>query len=106
MPSAIDEEPEEQEEQEEQEELEELEELGQTGQTGQTGQPAGIVTLKADKVNQIAMQAKLARLKSGRKNDDSINSERGVVPLIQTGEKLIALEQKMGGGLPLGTIRT
>ena len=98
MPSGIDEEP------EEPEQPEQPDGLGGLEQPGEPGQSSDVVHLKADKVNQIAMQAKLARLKSGRKNDDSANSQGEAVPLIQTGEKLIALEQKMGGGLPLGTV--
>ena len=66
--------------------------------------PADVVNLKADKLNQIAMQDQLARLNSGRKKDDSIDSEGEGLKVIKTGEKLIALEQKMGGGLPLGTV--
>ena len=98
VPSEIDEEP------EEPEQPEQPDGLGGLEQPGEPGQSSDVVHLKADKVNQIAMQAKLARLKSGRKNDDSANSQGEAVPLIQTGEKLIALEQKMGGGLPLGTV--
>ena len=67
-------------------------------------QPADVVNLKADTVNETSIQAQLARLKSGRKKDDSVASEGEEVPLIKTGEKLPALEQKMGGGLPLGTV--
>ena len=70
----------------------------------QPGQSADAVNLKADKVNQMAIQGQLARLKSGRKKDKSVNSEGDEVPVIKTAEKLPALEQKMGGSLPLSTV--
>ena len=76
-------------------------ELGESGEPGEQG---GILTLNANNVNQRAREAQLARLKSGRKTESAANSKGEDVPVIKTGEKLPALEQKMGGGLPLGTV--
>lgn len=86
-----------------------LRETGKAGdslpsETGEEAdQPADVVNLKADVTNQT-VEAQLARLKSGRKKKNSEDPEEEEVQVIKTGEKLPALEQKMGGGLPLGTI--
>ena len=53
----------------------------------------------------IGMQGAMARLRSGRKKKGTITNEDGEeIQVITTGEKLTALEQKMGGGLPFGTV--
>ena len=74
-------------------------------QNGQgTEQLADVIYLKSDNVNQVAMEGQLARFQSGRNKDKSANSDDDDIPSIKTAEKLPALEQKMGGGLPLSTI--
>jgi archaellum biogenesis ATPase FlaH/CheY-like chemotaxis protein len=51
------------------------------------------------------MQGAMARLRSGRKKKPTITTDDGEeIQVITTGEKLTALEQKMGGGLPFGTV--
>ena len=51
------------------------------------------------------MQGAMARLRSGRKQKPTITNQEGEeVEVITTGGKLVALEQKMGGGLPFGTV--
>jgi archaellum biogenesis ATPase FlaH/DNA-binding response OmpR family regulator len=53
----------------------------------------------------IGMQGAMARLRSGRKKKGAITNEDGQeIQVITTGEKLTTLEQKMGGGLPFGTV--
>ena len=69
-----------------------------------TEQLADVIYLKSDNVNQVAMEGQLARFQSGRNKDKSANSDDDDIPSIKTAEKLPALEQKMGGGLPLSTI--
>lgn len=54
---------------------------------------------------QIGMQGAMARLRSGRKKKGTITNDEGEeVQVITTGDKLSTLEQKMGGGLPFGTV--
>ena len=62
------------------------------------------VNLKSDNVNQVAMDGQLARFNSGRKKGHSADSDEDDIPSIKTAGKLPALEQRMGGGLPLSTI--
>jgi archaeal flagellar protein FlaH len=46
-----------------------------------------------------------ARLKSGRKKRPTVTNKDGEeIQVITTGEKLTALDQRMGGGLPFGTV--
>jgi archaellum biogenesis ATPase FlaH/DNA-binding response OmpR family regulator len=46
-----------------------------------------------------------ARLRSGRKKRPTITNKDGKeIQVITTGEKLAALDQRMGGGLPFGTV--
>jgi len=59
------------------------------------------VNLRSDHTINQTKQDPLARLKTGRKKD---NREGEEVPVIKTANKLVALEQKMGGGLPLGSV--
>lgn len=67
-------------------------------------EPADVINLKTDNVNQVAMEGQLARFKSGRKKDQAANSNEDEIPSIKTAEKLAALEQRMGGGLPLSSV--
>lgn len=51
------------------------------------------------------MQGAMARLRSGRRKKSTITNEEGEeVQVITTGDKLTALDQKMGGGLPFGSV--
>jgi archaellum biogenesis ATPase FlaH/DNA-binding response OmpR family regulator len=53
----------------------------------------------------IGMQGAMTRLRSGRKKRGTITNDEGQeVQVITTGDKLTTLEQKMGGGLPFGTV--
>ncbi len=62
------------------------------------------VNLKSDHTKNQTMSDPLARLKAGRKKDKDADEEGAETPVIKTGDKLIALEQKMGGGLPLSSV--
>ncbi|MFB3060831.1 MAG: response regulator, partial [Candidatus Binatia bacterium] len=70
------------------------------------GEPAGDNTVNLTSVHtkNQTMSGQLARLKSGRKKDKDADEEGAETPVIKTGDKLIALEQKMGGGLPLDSV--
>ena len=46
----------------------------------------------------------LSRLKAGRNKDKDGEEEGAEAPAIKTADKLTALEQKMGGGLPLSSV--
>ena len=77
------------------------------GQSGDEDSPAmstdGLEVNSAS--THIGMQGALARLRSGRKKKGTITNDEGAeVQVITTGEKLTTLEQKMGGGLPFGTV--
>ncbi|MCH8744043.1 MAG: response regulator, partial [Chloroflexi bacterium] len=65
---------------------------------------AQVINMNTDNVNQVAMEGQLARFKSGRKKDQAANSNEDEIPSIKTAEKLAALEQRMGGGLPLSSV--
>lgn len=58
------------------------------------------VNLRSEHTKNLSMQDPLARLKSGRKKDDEDKQEGEGVPVIRTGDKLIALEQKWGVACP------
>jgi archaeal flagellar protein FlaH len=65
----------------------------------------GSVDLTATDVRNMGMQGAMARLRSGRKKKATILTDDGEeIQVITTGERLIALDQKMGGGLPLGSV--
>ena len=65
---------------------------------------ASSVDLKATDTRVFNLQGAMARLRSGKKKQTVLNEEGEEIQVIQTGGKLVALEQKMGGGLPFGTI--
>ena len=76
---------------------------GGEGDIGQTG--ADSLDINAELAHQYGSRDPLARLQSGRKKKNTVLNESGEeIEVITTGEKLPALEQKMGGGLPLGTV--
>ena len=63
------------------------------------------VNMNASDVKQFSFQGAMTKLRSGRKKKLTITNDEGEeVEVITTAEKLTALEQKMGGGLPLGTV--
>ena len=79
------------------------EDAGGEGDIGQVG--ADSLDIKADLAQQYGSRDPLARLRSGRNKKNTVLNESGEeIEVITTGEKLPALEQKMGGGLPLGTV--
>ncbi|MFQ6026708.1 MAG: response regulator [Dehalococcoidia bacterium] len=65
---------------------------------------AGNVELKASDTRIFNMQGAMARLRTGKKKQTVTNEEGEEIQVIQTGGKLVALEQRMGGGLPLGSV--
>ena len=63
------------------------------------------VNISADQTKQFAALGAMAKLKSGRKKKPTITNKEGEeVEVITTGLKLPALDEKMGGGLPIGTV--
>lgn len=63
------------------------------------------LVIKAGQVIQYASRDPLAALRSGRKKKKNVLDDSGESPeLITTGGKLPALDLKMAGGLPLGTV--
>ena len=74
-----------------------------TGGIGKIG--ANSLDIKTDLAQQYGSRDPLDRLRSGRKKKNTVLNESGEeIEVITTGEKLPALEQKMDGGLPLGTV--
>ena len=64
----------------------------------------GSADLKTSEVRSSDMRGALTRLRSGKKKQTVTNEEGAEVEVIQTGGKLVALENRMGGGLPLGSV--
>ncbi|HEU0020756.1 MAG TPA: response regulator [Dehalococcoidia bacterium] len=66
---------------------------------------ADSVCITADLTQQFSSQAAMTKLQSGRRKRPTITNNQGEeVEVITTGAKLPAFEQKMGGGLPVGTV--
>jgi DNA-binding response OmpR family regulator len=63
------------------------------------------VNKSSDQSYQLGTQGAMARLKSGRKKKPTITNSQGEeIEVITTAAKLPAFEQKLGGGLPVGTL--
>ncbi len=63
------------------------------------------VDLAADTARITGMMGALAKLRAGRKKKQVITNKEGAeVEVITTADKLTALDQRMGGGLPFGTL--
>lgn len=62
------------------------------------------VNLTSEHTKNQTVTDPLSRLNAGRKKDKDGDEEGAGPPVIKTGDKLKALEQKMGGGLPLGSV--
>jgi archaellum biogenesis ATPase FlaH/CheY-like chemotaxis protein len=66
---------------------------------------AGSVILASNRTQRFINQGAMSWLKSGRKKKPTITNNHGEeVEVITTGDKLPELDQKMGGGLPIGTV--
>jgi flagellar protein FlaH len=66
---------------------------------------AGNVDVRTSGTRFPDTQMAAARLRSGRKKRPTVTNKDGEeIQVITTGEKLSALDQRMGGGLPFGTV--
>jgi len=63
------------------------------------------VSMATDLSQQFIAKGRMAKLSSGKRKRTTITNSQGEeVEVITTGDKLPAFEQKMGGGLPTGTV--
>ncbi|MDA1218604.1 MAG: response regulator [Chloroflexi bacterium] len=77
----------------------------EAGESDETDLGSASLNISADEAKQFMSQGAMAKLKSGRKKKPTITNKEGdEVEVITTGEKLPALDEKMGGGLPIGTL--
>jgi len=66
---------------------------------------ANSVELHSAEARSSALPGAMARLRSGRKKKSTVTNEDGEeVQVITTGDKLTTLDQKLGGGLPFGSV--